>query len=78
MIRHGISFKALNINIKESKQFCFKFLFLRCKKYFWVWTLAVVRCRLGRGAKLRGEAVGHSLLIVVSFCLWSELGTTGS
>lgn len=78
MIRHGISFEALNSNIKESKQFCFGFLLLQCKKYFWVWTLALARCCLGWGAKLQAEAVGLSLLLAVSFCLGSELGTIGS
>lgn len=29
-------------------------------------------------AKSEGEAVGLSLVIVMSFCLWSELGTIGS
>lgn len=74
MIRHKISFKASNINVKESKQFCFKILFLQGKNYFWVWTLVLARCR----AELQGDAVGLSLLIVLSFCLWSELGTIGS
>lgn len=74
MIRHKISFKALNINVKESKQFCFKILFLQGKIYFWVWTLVFAWCR----AELHGDAVGLSLLIVLSFCLWSELGTIGS
>ena len=65
------------MNIKESKQFCFKFLFLQCKTYFWVWTLALHGVAWDGGAKLRGEDVGLSLLTAVSICL-SELETIGA
>lgn len=67
MVEHRTSFKALNISIKESKRFYFRFLFLLWKNTF-----------LGLDwADLQEEDVGLLLLLVMSSCFCSELRTIG-
>lgn len=76
MIRHRTSFKALNISIKESKYFCFQFIFFPVKKKYISGLGHTVKSVGVRGAKLQGEDVGL-LLLVMSSCICSEPRTIG-